>query len=108
MILRREETNATRSLANTAKVMASQPVLLRLKELEVMKEIAENIAEVRVVVGPTALVPWSPRSSWARIRAKGDEGVRRLRLGWRHPYRARACWRDRLALRGANDVNSPP
>ncbi len=51
VILRREETAATRSLANTAKVMAENPVLLRLKELETLKEIAERIDEVRVIVG---------------------------------------------------------
>lgn len=51
VILRREETAATRSLANTARVMAEHPILLRLKELEAMKEIAERIDEVRVVVG---------------------------------------------------------
>ena len=32
VILRREETAAMRSLANTARVMADHPVLLRLKE----------------------------------------------------------------------------
>jgi regulator of protease activity HflC (stomatin/prohibitin superfamily) len=51
VILRREETAATRSLANTARLMADQPVLLRLKELDAMKEIAGQIKEVRVVVG---------------------------------------------------------
>lgn len=51
VILRREETAATRSLANTARVMSEHPVLLRLKELEAFKEIAERIQEVRVVVG---------------------------------------------------------
>ena len=51
VILRREETAATRSMANTARVMADHPVLLRLKELEAMKEIAERIHEVRLVVG---------------------------------------------------------
>jgi regulator of protease activity HflC (stomatin/prohibitin superfamily) len=55
VILRREETAATRSLANTARVMAEQPVLLRLKELESMKEIASHIHEVRVVVGADGL-----------------------------------------------------
>jgi regulator of protease activity HflC (stomatin/prohibitin superfamily) len=55
VILRREETAATRSLANTARVMAEQPVLLRLKELEAMKDIAERINEVRVVVGGDSL-----------------------------------------------------
>ena len=51
VILRREETAATRSLANTARVMADHPVLLRLKELEAMKDIAERIETVRVVIG---------------------------------------------------------
>lgn len=55
VILRREETAATRSLANTAKVMADHPVLLRLKELEALKDIAEQIHEVRVVVGADGL-----------------------------------------------------
>jgi regulator of protease activity HflC (stomatin/prohibitin superfamily) len=51
VILRREETAATRSLVNTARLMADQPILLRLKELEAMKEIAGQINDVRVVVG---------------------------------------------------------
>jgi regulator of protease activity HflC (stomatin/prohibitin superfamily) len=55
VILRREEVAATRSLANTARVMQEQPVLLRLKELEAMKEIATSINEVRVVVGADGL-----------------------------------------------------
>ena len=55
VILRREETAATRSLANTARVMADHPVLLRLKELEALKEIAERIQEVRLVVGADGL-----------------------------------------------------
>lgn len=55
VILRREETAATRSLANTARVIAEQPVLLRLKELESLKEIASRIHEVRVVVGADGL-----------------------------------------------------
>ena len=55
VILRREETSATRSLANTAKVMADNPTLLRLKELDAMKEIAERIDSVRIVVGADGL-----------------------------------------------------
>ncbi len=55
VILRREETAATRSLANTAHVMAEHPVLLRLRELESLKEIASRIHEVRVVVGADGL-----------------------------------------------------
>ena len=55
VILRREETAATRSLANTARVIAENPVLMRLKELEALKEIAERIDEVRLVVGADGL-----------------------------------------------------
>ncbi len=55
VILRREETAATRSLANTARVMAENPVLLRLKELESIKDIASRIQEVRMVVGSDGL-----------------------------------------------------
>ncbi len=55
VILRREETAATRSLANTARVIADHPVLLRLKELEAIKDIAEHIDEVRLVVGSDGL-----------------------------------------------------
>ncbi len=51
VISRREETAATRSLVNTARLMADQPILLRLKELEAMQEIAAKIHELRIVVG---------------------------------------------------------
>lgn len=60
VILRREETAATRQLANTAKVMAENPILLRLKELESLKEIAAHVHEVRVVTmadGLSSLLP---------------------------------------------------
>ena len=39
MIRRHEETNATRSLLNTAKVMVSNAVALRLKELETLEKV---------------------------------------------------------------------
>ncbi|MBN4050393.1 slipin family protein [Desulfobulbus sp. AH-315-M07] len=51
VILRREETAATRSLANTARMMSEQPTLMRLRELESLKDIASEIGEIHVVVG---------------------------------------------------------
>ena len=51
MILRREETAAVRALANNARVMADHPIMLRLKELEALKDMAASIDEVRLVVG---------------------------------------------------------
>jgi len=40
LIQRREEVAATRSLANTAEIMAKNPILLRLKELESLEKVA--------------------------------------------------------------------
>lgn len=51
VIRRREETAATRSLLNTAKVMEGNPVALRLKELETLERIAERIDHISVVGG---------------------------------------------------------
>ena len=51
MIRRREETAATRSLLNTAKVMEDNPVALRLKELETLERVAERIDRISVFGG---------------------------------------------------------
>lgn len=51
VIKRREETNATRSLLNTAKVMENNPTLLRLKELEALEKVAEKINNLTVYGG---------------------------------------------------------
>jgi regulator of protease activity HflC (stomatin/prohibitin superfamily) len=47
-ILRREEVAATRSLANTAELVARNPTLMRLKELEALERIAANGASIIV------------------------------------------------------------
>jgi len=51
VIKRREETNATRSLHNTAKLMENNPVLMRLKELETLEKISDRIDKIQVVGG---------------------------------------------------------
>jgi len=51
VILRREETAATRSLAQTAKVLAENPLLIRLKELEAYKDLAAKVGQVHLVLG---------------------------------------------------------
>ena len=51
VIRRREETNATRSLLNTAKVMESNSVALRLKELETLERVTENVGSLSVYGG---------------------------------------------------------
>jgi regulator of protease activity HflC (stomatin/prohibitin superfamily) len=55
VILRREDAAATRNMANTAKVIAENPVLMRLKELETMKDMAEKIDEIKLVMGADGL-----------------------------------------------------
>ena len=51
LIRRREETQATRSLHNTAKVMEGNATLLRLKELEVLERITAQISVLNVYGG---------------------------------------------------------
>jgi regulator of protease activity HflC (stomatin/prohibitin superfamily) len=48
LIRRREETAATRSLLNTAKLMENNPLLVRLKELETLEKIAEKVEKITV------------------------------------------------------------
>ncbi|NOY25183.1 MAG: slipin family protein [Oligoflexia bacterium] len=51
-IKRREEVAATRQQANTAKMLQQNPVLLRLKELEAMGELAGKIDKLIVIGNP--------------------------------------------------------
>lgn len=48
LIRRREETAATRSLLNTAKLMEDNPLLVRLKELETLEKVAEKVEKITV------------------------------------------------------------
>jgi regulator of protease activity HflC (stomatin/prohibitin superfamily) len=48
LIRRREETAATRSLLNTARLMEDNPTLLRLKELEALERVTEKIGRIDV------------------------------------------------------------
>ena len=51
VIKRREETAATRSLLNTAKLMDDNPTLLRLKELETLEKVTGKIERLTVFGG---------------------------------------------------------
>jgi len=55
LIRRREETAATRSLLNTAKLMEDNPTLLRLKELEALERVTEKIGRIDVHAGQQGL-----------------------------------------------------
>ncbi|MEM7221393.1 MAG: slipin family protein [Pseudomonadota bacterium] len=67
VIKRREETAATRSLLNTAKLMEDNPILLRLKELEALEKVSEKVGNVIVGTGLDGvlddLVRIKPRSN---------------------------------------------
>jgi regulator of protease activity HflC (stomatin/prohibitin superfamily) len=54
LIARREETAAVRSQANTAKLLADNPALMRLRELEVLEKIA-TAGELKIVLGEKGL-----------------------------------------------------
>jgi len=56
VIRRREETNATRSLLNTARVMAENPAMLRLKELEALEQIAGKVQSLTIHNGTRGLL----------------------------------------------------
>jgi regulator of protease activity HflC (stomatin/prohibitin superfamily) len=54
LIARREETAAIRSQANTAKLLAEQPLLMKLRELEALERIAAA-GKLNVVLGDKGL-----------------------------------------------------
>ncbi|MCG8587424.1 MAG: slipin family protein, partial [Pirellulales bacterium] len=54
LIARREETAAMRSQANTAKLLESNPTLMRIRELEVLEKIATD-GKLNIVLGEKGL-----------------------------------------------------
>ena len=56
VIRRREETAATRSLLNTAKLMDEHPTLMRLKELEALEKVTEKVDRLTVFGGMEGLL----------------------------------------------------
>jgi regulator of protease activity HflC (stomatin/prohibitin superfamily) len=54
LIRRQEETAATRSLLNTAKLMEENPLLLRLKELESIERMVEKVGRIDLHAGDGA------------------------------------------------------
>jgi len=56
LIKRREETAATRSLLNTARLMDENPTLLRLKELETLEKVTEKVDKLTVFGGLDGLL----------------------------------------------------
>jgi regulator of protease activity HflC (stomatin/prohibitin superfamily) len=51
LIRRREETAATRSLLNTAKLMEENPLLIRMKELETLEKLTGKVERISLLGG---------------------------------------------------------
>lgn len=66
LIKRREETQAMRSLHNTAKMMENNPTLLRLKELEALERVTERIDKISVYGGLDGVL-----NDLVKLRASG-------------------------------------
>ena len=54
LITRREETAAMRMQANTAKILETNPTLMKLRELETLEKVA-NKANLTVLLGDEGL-----------------------------------------------------
>jgi SPFH domain / Band 7 family len=54
LIARREETAAMRSQANTARLLADNPTLMRLRELEILEKVATN-SKLNILLGEKGL-----------------------------------------------------
>ena len=54
LIRRQEETAATRSLLNTARLMEDNPLLLKLKELEALERLVEKVGRIDLHAGSGA------------------------------------------------------
>ena len=67
VIKRREETAATRSLLDTAKLMDENPTLMRLKELEALEKVADKVDRLTVFGGLDGVL-----NDTVRIGVKAD------------------------------------
>jgi regulator of protease activity HflC (stomatin/prohibitin superfamily) len=56
LIAAREETAATRAKANTAQILQTHPVLLRLREIETLAEVAGGMGNTVVVALPSEIM----------------------------------------------------
>jgi hypothetical protein len=54
LIMRKEETAAMRSQANTAKLLDNNPTLMRLRELDILEKVVSN-SKMSVVLGEKGL-----------------------------------------------------
>ena len=84
LIRRQEETAATRSLLNTARLMEDNPLLLRLKELEALEKLVEKVGRIDLHAGAGAGGFDALLQNLYRLRGAGEAaqaGLMRRRSG---------------------------
>ncbi len=74
LIRRQEETAATRSLLNTARLMQDNPLLLRMKELEALEKLVEKVGRIDLHAGGQGAGLEALLSNLYRLNA--EEGAR--------------------------------
>jgi regulator of protease activity HflC (stomatin/prohibitin superfamily) len=76
LIRRQEETAATRSLLNTARLMEDNPLLLRLKELEALEKLVEKVGRIDLHTGNGAGGLDALLQGLYRLRSEAGGGVK--------------------------------
>jgi regulator of protease activity HflC (stomatin/prohibitin superfamily) len=74
LIRRQEETAATRSLLNTARLMEDNPLLLRLKELEALEKLVEKVGRIDLHTGGATGGFDALLQNLYRLRGESDNG----------------------------------
>ena len=69
LVAAREETAATRVKANTAQILAGNPVLLRLREIEALAQVAGGMGNTVVVAVPNEIMTALNGSAGKRVEA---------------------------------------
>jgi len=113
VICRREDTQATRSLAQCSKVLAENPLLVRFKELEAYAELAAKAGQVHVVLGGGGMKGLQLNvTTWRALRRGGwcacasQARGRDVPTPCMIPWAGRQCGVSRFALTGEwVDVN---
>ena len=90
LIRRQEETAATRSLLNTARLMEDNPLLLRLKELEALEKLVEKVGRIDLHAGAGAGGFDALLQNLYRLRAEG----RRSQAGLIRALTADRDWKE--------------
>ena len=97
LIRRQEETAATRSLLNTARLMEDNPLLLRLKELEALEKLVEKVGRIDLHAGAT-----EPAASTPCCRTSTASAPRRMQPSPPDPRPHRGPRLEGAALTGGS------